>query len=184
MRRVLLLGAAMVPTAPAVAQAWIGSTLLPRGTAKGCYDLNVPPNPEWVARAAVRVDKAFAEYLALVRTGSSLKKLFITQKNWVLDGVAIDAVYANDPWADRIQKVERTNLIVSNAANYMYRATWNVYAADSQLLGRYDAWLQSGRGSAYFVNLKLYSPNSSARAQPVTAFCNHPGDIQDRQGIR
>jgi len=180
--RTIALFLALAPLAviPVAAQAPV-IAIIPGTQPKSCLDLKTGPNPKWIAGASIRVDQAFKEYLAAAKANASLKKLFIGKKNWSLDGTVIEAVNAADPWAGRIGRYERTNLIVSNGQSHMFRSIWDAYDAGGQLLGRYDAWMQAGRGSAFFMSLDLYSPNSTATAPPTTAFCNFPGDIQLRK---
>jgi hypothetical protein len=187
MRRTALIGAAfaaLLGRAPAAAGQAPVIMLIPTmtGPAESCYNLDQPPNPEWLEKATATGDEAFARYLAIAKVKGDLKKLFLEKKSWLLDeNAGINAVDVIDPWANQIQRYERTSLTVANVGRWWFRAVWNAYDARGQLLGRYEATFQRGPKLARFEDLHLYSPNSTAKSAPLTAYCRFPGDIQTHE---
>ena len=155
---------------------------IPKRMPDACFDGRWSPKPKDIERAQARSEQAINRYLRLASSGSDVSGAFMgaiagkKQRHWYLDGVEVDTKIAKDPWAARVVRVEPIGMVVGNWP-IKYRAQWRALAADGSTLGIYDGFMQTTIRGAQIYDLKLYSPGSTARPEPMTPFCNVPGDL-------
>jgi hypothetical protein len=182
-KKLLIVGSAFALAAgPATAQAWIGGVvgdIMGQGVGKWCYDGTAKHNAKYFAGQIPYADQAMDKYLGLAKTTSSLDKMFTgTRDHRVLfiDGTQADTRTARDPWAARIAKLDRVDLVQSNDTQNIH-GQWRAITSNGTTLGTYDVLLRAGVGGYHIRQMSLISTGSTTRPSELTPFCNEPGDI-------
>ena len=149
-----------------------------------CYNREWTPKATAVAQLKPAADATLQSYLKIAASGGDISPTFIGRKiwrDWRLDGIPgssrLNLTRIRDPWAGKVAKVDQTSFTVGNSSG-LARSIWNAYAADGTLLGTYDALLRRNNSGARLQWLYLYSPGTTAKPNPIGAFCLEPGDIE------